>query len=139
MVNFSRIVCPFLVQLVDATFIGASSNTFEIIHLVRTCAYQGIRKVSVSENFVNTLNKWYLFSFTECVTVQNFTDLGPTETVARRISVKIVFLRTSQNSLENTCARASFIKRDSDTGVFWWIWRNFKEHLLCCTSANGRF
>ena len=50
--------------------------------------------------------------------------------VAQRCSVKKVFLEISQNSQENTCARASFLiklqtsalqlylKRDSGTGVF---------------------
>ena len=50
---------------------------------------------------------------------------------------KQVFLKISQNSLENTCARVSFLirfqasglqlylKRDSGTGVFLWILLNF--------------
>ena len=43
------------------------------------------------------------------------------EAVARRCSVKKVFLEISQNSQENTCARISLIsyqKGDSGTGVF---------------------
>ena len=34
-----------------------------------------------------------------------------TETVVRRCSVKKMFLETSQNSQENTCARVSFLIR----------------------------
>ena len=51
------------------------------------------------------------------------------KSVARRCSVKKVFLKISQNSQENTCARAFFnnvvdidlqlyYKKDSGTGVF---------------------
>ena len=51
------------------------------------------------------------------------------ETAAQRCSVKKVFLAISQNSQENTCARVFFLvklqARDSGTGVFLWILRNF--------------
>ena len=36
---------------------------------------------------------------------------------------------SSQNLQENTCAWVSFL-RDSGTGVFQWILRNFQEHLF---------
>ena len=60
-----------------------------------------------------------------------------TEAAVRRWSKKLVFLRISQNSQENTCAEFSFLirlqalrpatllKRDSNTGVFLWIFPNF--------------
>ena len=38
--------------------------------------------------------------------------------LTRRYSLKKVFLEISQNSQENTCARVSFFKRVSSTGVF---------------------
>ena len=41
-----------------------------------------------------------------------------TEAVARRCSVKKVFLEISKNSQEKTSARVSFLKTDSGTGVF---------------------
>ena len=54
------------------------------------------------------------------------------EVVVQRCFVKKVFLEISQNSQENTCVRVSFLirpatllKRDSDTGVFLSILRNF--------------
>ena len=59
-----------------------------------------------------------------------------------RFSLKKVFLKISQNSHENACARVSFLiklqasslqlyqKRDSDTGVSLGILQNFKEHLF---------
>ena len=49
------------------------------------------------------------------------------EAVARRCSVKEVFLEILQNSQENTCARVSFsIKlQASGRSVFLWILRNF--------------
>ena len=62
-----------------------------------------------------------------------------------------MFLEISQNSQENTCVRASFLiklqalglqlyyKRDSDTGVFLWILRNFWEHLFYRTSPEDCF
>ena len=45
------------------------------------------------------------------------------EAAAQRCSVKNVFLEISQDSKENTCARVSFLKRDSSTSVFLWILR----------------
>ena len=63
-------------------------------------------------------------------------------------SVKKVFLKFSQNSQGNACARVSFLlklqpgglqlylKRDSDTSVFPWILRNFlKAPFLQNTSG----
>ena len=43
---------------------------------------------------------------------------------------KKVLFEISQNSQENTFARSSFLKRNSGTGVFLWILRNFYEHLF---------
>ena len=48
--------------------------------------------------------------------------------VDQSCSVKKVFLEISQNSKENTCARV-YYERNSGTGVFLWILRNFQEHL----------
>ena len=58
-----------------------------------------------------------------CCQGEMSNDLLPkAETVAQRCSVKKVFLEISQNSQENTCARASglqlYYKRSSDTGIF---------------------
>ena len=36
-------------------------------------------------------------------------ELGPTKAVVQRCSAKKVFLKISQNSQENTCARVSFL------------------------------
>ena len=57
------------------------------------------------------------------------------EAVARRCSVKMLLVEISQNSQENTCATVSFLiklqapapllKKDSGTGVFLWVLRNF--------------
>ena len=40
---------------------------------------------------------------------EDFTNLGCTEAVAQRCSVKRVFKEISQNSQENTCAGVSFL------------------------------
>ena len=60
-------------------------------------------------------------------------------------------LEISQNSHENTCARVSFLiklqawglqiylKRDSGTGVFLWIFQNFWEHLFLKNSSGSCF
>ena len=48
-----------------------------------------------------------------------YKSLKTTEAVVQSCSVKKVFLETSQNSQENTCAR------DSGTGAFMWILWNF--------------
>ena len=72
-----------------------------------------------------------------------------TEAVAQRCSVKKVLLKISQNSQENTCARASFLiklqasglqiylKRDSGTGTFPCVLRNFQEHLFLENVSGG--
>ena len=49
------------------------------------------------------------------------------EAVARRCYVKKVFLEILQNSQENSLLLS---KRDSGTGVFLWILRNFYEQLF---------
>ena len=65
-----------------------------------------------------------------------------------KCSIKKLFSKISLNSQENTCARVSFLiklqlqlywKRDSGTGVFLWILRNFKEHLLYRTPLGDCF
>ena len=56
----------------------------------------------------------------------------------------MIFLKISQNSQENTCAGVSFLiklqarseKRDSGTGVFLWILRNFQEHFFNRTTPG---
>ena len=50
-----------------------------------------------------------------------------TEAATGGVLWKKVFLEISQNSQENTCARASFLinLEASGTGVFLWILRNF--------------
>ena len=65
-------------------------------------------------------------------------------------SIKKLFLKISQHSLENTCIGVSFYKVavlrtatllniDSSTGAFQRILRNFWDHSLWKTSANGCF
>ena len=72
------------------------------------------------------------------ITAKKLLHITVREAVVRRCSVEKVFLESSQNSQENTCARVSFLiklqarkhlcqglqlyyKRDSGTGVFLWI------------------
>ena len=76
-----------------------------------------------------------------------------TETVIQGCSAKKVFLEILQNSLENTCAKVSFLiqlqawdprpttllKKDSGTGVFHWILWNFWEHLFAQNTSGGCF
>ena len=73
------------------------------------------------------------------------------EAVTRGVLWKKVFLKISQNFLENTSARVSFIikllawglqlyyKRDSGTGAFLWILQNFKLYLFDRTPPNDWF
>ena len=51
---------------------------------------------------------------------------------------KKLFSKISQYSQES-CRPATLLKRDSNTGVFLWIWRNFYKYLFWRTSANGCF
>ena len=67
-----------------------------------------------------------------------------TETVTRRCYITF-FLKISQNSEENTCARVFYnghaglqpavLKRDSGASIIPWILRNFQERLICGTFA----
>ena len=71
----------------------------------------------------------------------NLWDKLEKEEVVGKCSVKKVFLKISQNSQEYIFARISFLmkfqasglnlywKRDSNTGVFLWIWWNFLRNL----------
>ena len=60
--------------------------------------------------------------------------LEESEVVARKNSIKEVFLNIQQNSLENICARVFF---KSCTGAFLWIF--WSQYLLCKTSAGVSF
>ena len=95
--------------------------------------------------------KWiFTFFFYSLVSIyqrasstRDFIFIRP-EAVTRRCSVKQVFLESSQNSQENTCARVSFSIKlqasgDSGTGVFLWILRNFLEHLFLQNTSSDCF
>ena len=54
---------PFIWAIMHSFAVAASTFSVEhlgIIHLVRSCAYQGVRNVSFSENFAYVLNEWSL-------------------------------------------------------------------------------
>ena len=51
----------------------------------------------------------------------------------QRCFVKNVLLKSSQNSLENTCARVS------GTGIFLWILQKFKEHPILQKTSVAAF
>ena len=71
------------------------------------------------------------------------------KSIMNRCSIKKPLLKVLQCSQKNTCVRVSFLiimqafspatllKRDSKTGAFLWILRNFSEHLFWRTSVNG--
>ena len=69
------------------------------------------------------------------------------EAVVQMCSVKNVFLKLSQNSLENTCARvlfliklqATLLKKESSTGVFLLILLNFQEHFFLQDTSGHCF
>ena len=51
---------------------------------------------------------------------------------------KKVFVKISQNSQENNCARVSFIEKETGAGVvFLWIFRNFKNTFSYRTTPLG--
>ena len=53
---------------------------------------------------------------------------------------KIKPARHTSNFQQDSIIRsANLLKRDSDTGVFLWLMRNFLEHLLWKLSVNGCF
>ena len=97
------------------------------------------------EKCSNILYKYVVFIFKVCLSIfLHYTwkvNGLKTEAVSWRCSIKEVFLETSQNSQESTCARVSFlvkfqdqacnfIKKEIGTGVFLWILRGLQEHLF---------
>ena len=118
-------------------------------HLQNSNVLRKSTKFSITETSFSS-SCWSNFFSVSFETVNHFS-------FARRKAAKVpwnnlkmkkepsdVFYRKKipQNSQENTCARVSFLmkfqvsglhlfsKRDSGTGVFLWILRNFEEHLF---------
>ena len=56
---------------------------------------------------------------------QNYVGYFPSKSVVRRCSVKNIFLKTSQNSQKNTCARVSFLNKVTGTCIFLWTFAKF--------------
>ena len=95
--------------------------------------------------------KWKFTKFCSLVGIIFHISAFFRNSVVRRCSVKKMFLKISQNSQENTCARASFsiklqasglqlhLKRDSGTVIFLLILRNFQERLFSQTTSSGCF
>ena len=70
-------------------------------------------KYQAGEDILNSSNAWHA------------------EAVAQRCSIKEVFLKVSQNSLENTCARVSFLlKLQTETCNF--IKKEILAQVLSC-------
>ena len=66
---------------------------------------------------------------------ERFCLLMMAEAVARRCSVKKVFLETSQNSHENTCARASLFRDGSLAQVFSCEFFEIAKNTFSCRTA----
>ena len=88
---------------------------------------------------------------TEILLISERLESNFTRGSHRRSSIKKMFLKISQYSQENTCARVSFslklqasglklyLKRDSSTGVFLWIFQNFQKHFFSRTPMDECF
>ena len=71
--------------------------------------------VSPQNNITNSCGEFGLDeTSTEC---KVSTFLKRTEAIVQKSAVKKVFLEISQNSQENTCARASFLIKLQDSGL----------------------
>ena len=103
-------------------------------------------------NIWNCLFKYANQNSAVCMTmIMIILKLVYTEAATWGVLSKKVLLKILQNSQENTCARLSFSiklqalflqlygKRDSGTGVFLWILRNFKKHLFYRTLLDDCF
>ena len=84
------------------------------VELVVGCIFSDItEKHQAGEGILNSSNAWH------------------PEAVAQRCSIKEVFLKVSQNSLENTCARVSFLlKLQTETCNF--IKKEILAQVLSC-------
>ena len=92
----------------------------------------------------------YILTFKNILGERKRSALYSSETVAKRCSVKKVFLKISQNSQENTCVGVSFqeysrpsglqlYKKGTPTHVFFCEFCRFFKNLFCRASANGCF
>ena len=75
------------------------------------------------------VSKLFIVKVISFIVCFHFLTKLETEAVVQRCSVKKVFLKISQNSQENTCARVSFLK------ILW----NFLEHLFYRTPPVPAF
>ena len=59
------------------------------------------------------MTQFFSFPFLDCIfsTIKTYRSHCRSEAIARRCSVKQVFLEISQNSKENTCARVSLLMK----------------------------
>ena len=71
----------------------------------------------------------------------SFSESLFTKVATRGVLLKKEFLKILYISQENTCALGLqlYEKRDSGTGVFLWILRNFQEHLFYWTPLDDCF
>ena len=111
--------------------------------LLNTYVKRSLQLKRLQQNIIAASITWYYCHYI----AQNWSFTWRISSTMSRIShqrcsIKKGFLKISQKFTENTCARVSFLiklkepeacnfikKRNSGTGVFLWILRNFKEHL----------
>ena len=79
----------------------------EVVEITNFCMIKVSRLASLSSLPLNIVRPHCFLGFLLNLLFLTFR----TEAVAQRYSVKKVFLEIFQNSLENTCARASFLTK----------------------------
>ena len=82
------------------------------------------------DNYINVFPK-LLSNKGELMCIQGLTScFQVTEAVTGGVLWKNMFVKTSQNSQENTCLGVSFLIKLNNTGVFLWILWNFKNNFF---------
>ena len=96
-------------------------------------------------SFISTKYLWVVHGFHIVIVSRSSSKIKNIllEAATRGVLWKKVFLKVSQNSQENTCARVFFLIKLQATGlfsgVFLWILRNLKERLFYRTPLGDCF
>ena len=121
--------------------------TFGCVLKAHLLEKRGERTWKIKENMKNYWNCSEIKEYSKniennCLNASCGIVMGHAEAVTQRCSVKNLFIEISQNSQQNTCGRvvfASLSKRNTGTGVFFWILWNFLELLFLQSTSSGCF
>ena len=84
-----------------------SRGRLGIIHLVRTCAYQGVTNFSFSENFAYVLNGWFFMSLVIYSSCHNATIAIQIKDEASKIGARQSFFRSANQDVFHSFCNGS--------------------------------